>query len=88
MSELSVLVKFFASVREAAGIGACEVQLPEQSTVEDLLAVLRARFPPLNDALVGVGIALNKRYVSRDGLAQQRRRPGDEVALLPPISGG
>ena len=88
MSVATVQVRFFASVREAAGVGSCEVRLPEEASLEDLLRLLRERFPQLSDSLVGIGIALNRRYVSREGLGTQLLREGDEVALIPPISGG
>lgn len=85
---VAVTVKLFASVREAAGVGSCELRLPADSSLEDLFRALRERFPQLGEALVGIGVAVNKRYVSKDGLARHTLRDGDEVALIPPISGG
>ena len=88
MSVVSVEVKFFASLREAAGVGSCKLDLPEDANLEDVVRGVKERFPQLGDALEGIGIALNRRYMRRDELSLQKVRLGDEVALIPPISGG
>jgi molybdopterin synthase catalytic subunit/molybdopterin converting factor small subunit len=72
-------VKLFAMLRERAGRDSIEVELPEGSTVGDLLGELAD--------LIGampVRAAVNREY-SLDG---EQLRDGDEVALIPPVSGG
>jgi len=72
-------VKLFAMLRERAGADSVEVELAEGATVGDLLGEL--------SGLVGampVRAAVNREYTAEDrGLAE-----GDEVALVPPVSGG
>lgn len=72
-------MKLFAMLRERAGADSVEVELTEGATVGDLLAEL--------DGVVGampVRAAVNREY-SRE---EQALAAGDEVALIPPVSGG
>lgn len=76
-------VLLFAGLAEAAGHPA--VELPDAgapSTVAELEARLRAQLP----ALAGrpFRTAVNRRYATAD----ERVAPGDEIALIPPVSGG
>ena len=71
-----VTVRLFAGLRERAGWSAKEV---EAATVGDVWAALR-----LGDEPAGLLYAVNKRYATRDAALAA----GDEVALIPPVSGG
>ncbi len=80
---MTVRVRLFASLRERLGTAELLRQVPEHTTAADLLASLQAEFP----ALAGSGrlaIAINEEYV--DGT--RTLADGDEVALIPPVSGG
>ncbi len=82
---MTLRVKLFAILRERAGRDAVEVELPEGATVADALAAL-GRQPALAEPLARtpVRMAVNREYASEaTALA-----PGDELALIPPISGG
>lgn len=80
---MRVLVRLFASYREAAGVGRLELDLPSGSVVRDAISDLTRRHP-----LIGEGqrvvIARNREYVGLD----EPLAEGDEVALIPPVSGG
>jgi molybdopterin converting factor subunit 1 len=80
--ELRVLL--FASAKEA--VGAAEVKLPASraSTVRELTAALAEAYPALAQLLPSSMIAVNQEYAEEDDLVG----PSDEVALIPPISGG
>ena len=74
-----VRVRLFAALRERAGSGAVELDLPEGAAVGDVWAALE-----LGDEPAGILFAVNRAYA-------ERGRPlaaGDEVALIPPVSGG
>ncbi len=75
---------YFAVLRERFGRDSEQVELREPATVADLLAWVRERqpaFPPLERR---VQVAVNRQVVPvSHGLAD-----GDEVALIPPVSGG
>ena len=74
---MEVEVRLFAGLRQRAGSDTVRVQLPEPATVGDLLAAMD--LPPRSCV-----VALNREYVAGDRPIE----PGDEVALIPPVSGG
>jgi molybdopterin synthase catalytic subunit/molybdopterin converting factor small subunit len=76
---LRITVRLFAGLRERAGAGERELELPEGAMLDDVWGSL-----DLGDEPSGLLYAVNKEYAARD-------RPladGDEVALIPPVSGG
>jgi molybdopterin synthase catalytic subunit len=74
-----VNVRLFAGLRDRAGAGEVEVELPEGARVADALA----RLGWLTDGL-SVVMAVNREYAAADTPLTQ----GDELALIPPVSGG
>ena len=80
-----VSVRLFAILRERAGTGAIELQLPGGATVADALAELGER-PGLADALarIDVATAVNREWAR----PETPLHAGDELALIPPVSGG
>ena len=77
-------VRFFALYRERAGLGHFRLQVPEGATVADLCSEVRRQFPRLAPPDVRIVVAVNAEYAD-PGLAL---REGDEVCLIPPVSGG
>jgi len=81
---MDVTVRLFASLREHAGAGTVPLQLGDGATVADAIAELRA------GALAGLPenapfvAAVAREYVERDHTLVE----GDELALVPPVSGG
>jgi MoaE-MoaD fusion protein len=73
---MTVRVRLFAGLRERAGWSEREV---DAATVADVWSALE-----LGDEPAGLLYAVNKAYAQRD----QPLAPGDEVALIPPVSGG
>ena len=80
--QICVKVRLFASYREAAGTNRLDVPLPTGARVGDLLELLAERVPTLKMAK-GM-IALNQVYVG----PEVELHEGDEVAFIPPVSGG
>jgi molybdopterin synthase catalytic subunit len=72
-----ISVRLFAGLRERAGAGHVDIELPDDATVADLLAALELR--PRSCVA-----AINREYADE----ATRIAPGDEVALVPPVSGG
>jgi molybdopterin synthase catalytic subunit len=72
-----VSVRLFAGLRERAGAAHLDLELPDDATVGDLLAVMELE--PRSCVA-----AINREYAD----ASTRIAPGDEVALVPPVSGG
>jgi MoaE-MoaD fusion protein len=83
---MRITVRLFAILRERAGHGAIELELPSGATVSDALSRLRAGWPGLEEPLGAgsVAVAVNREYA---GPATQLSQ-GDELALVPPVSGG
>ena len=83
---MTVTVRLFAILRERAGSDSVEIELPAGATVADAFERLAAApgLAELIDARVGAD--------GRQPRVRRRRRraigPGDELALIPPISGG
>ena len=78
---------FFASAREAAAAESTEVEAPgDTMQSDDLLAQLTGRFPKLEAVLRACVLAINHEYVDQGTV--QAVRDGDEVAIIPPLSGG
>jgi molybdopterin converting factor subunit 1 len=78
-----VPVRLFAGLRERAGAPSIDVELTEPATVGGLLAALAetpvGALPPRSCI-----VAVNREYAD----PEQAIVPGDEVALIPPVSGG
>lgn len=78
---MRVKALFFARYREIAG-ESCDLELPEGSSVATARAELERIFPELS--LMGAMAAVNSVYASPARILSK----GDEVAFLPPVSGG
>ena len=77
-------VTFFALYRERAGLRQLALELPEGGTVADLPGAIRHRFPNLAPHNVKIVVAVNAEYADPDLALEE----GDEVCLIPPVSGG
>jgi molybdopterin synthase catalytic subunit len=80
-----IKVKLFAMLKDKAG--SAEIALEERpETVKDLLNLIVVRFPALKDSLScdRIMVAVNQEFVRPDAPLKD----GDEVALMPPFSGG
>jgi molybdopterin synthase catalytic subunit len=80
--QITVAVRLFASYREQAGRTHLSADLPEGARVRDLQAQLAAQVPALTQTR-GL-VAVNQTYVGPDFVLHA----GDEVAFIPPVSGG
>ena len=79
LRQVEVTVRLFAMLRERAGSREVTLELPDGARVRDALASLDG----LADGLPLV-MAVNREYASED----RELDPGDELALIPPVSGG
>lgn len=76
-------VRLFASAREAVGASSLSLDLPDGATVSTLVHELRSTYPLLS-TLPELVISVNYEYAAGDTRLDER----DEVALIPPVSGG
>lgn len=81
-----ITVLYFAAAREAVGAGSEELQLEEGATTASLLEALLAAHPGLASVMRSCVFAVNQEYVPPQSAAPLKS--GDEVAIIPPLSGG
>lgn len=76
---MQITVRLFAGLRELAGTGRQELELPDSASVGDVWPALDLGAEP-----AGLLYAVNRAYAERETELSE----GDEVALIPPVSGG
>ena len=81
---IAVRARLFARLREQAGTDKESVGLPSGATVADVWEALRLEHPGLESHRDAVRAALNQEFADWDALVAD----GDEVAFVPPVSGG
>jgi MoaE-MoaD fusion protein len=81
---MRVRVLFFGGLKDIAGKSSDLLELPDGSLVRDVLAHYRAQVPRITESLASLAVAVNQEYAGADTTLKS----GDEVALLPPVSGG
>jgi sulfur-carrier protein len=84
---MNVEVRFFASLRESAGTPGLQVMLPDPAGYDELIDALRARLSAAAFAAVtgeNVRVAVNQALTG----VPVTLADGDEVAFLPPVTGG
>jgi molybdopterin converting factor subunit 1 len=80
---MTVTVLLFASYADAIGRSTIELDVAADATVKDVIERVRE----MGDATTlppSPMVAVNEQYASRD----RQLRPGDEIALIPPVAGG
>lgn len=80
---MKVNVKFFALGRELVGDSNLQIDIKEGNSVQSLVEQLKSRHPKLKK-LKSFLVAVNMEYAD----FQKPLKEGDEVAIIPPVSGG
>jgi molybdopterin synthase catalytic subunit len=81
---MQVTVHFYSYFKELTGCAQSVETLPENATIEMLLAALFAKFPKLEQMKRSMLIAVGVDYQKGDYVLKN----GDEVSLFPPVQGG
>jgi len=79
-----VSVRLFAGLHDLVGRREVELELVEGATIADLREQLVGQYPAVTPLMSTLVCAVNEEYVANE----HRLSPGDQVALIPPISGG
>ncbi len=82
--KISVTVKLFASVKDIARVSEATLELPAASVAGDVVSHFVSQFPALEGLRSYVRVAVNECYVD----VSHPLHDGDDVALIPPVSGG
>ncbi|GAB3302391.1 MoaD/ThiS family protein [Hymenobacter tenuis] len=80
---MNLKIALFGIAREIVGRSSLEVSAPEGQSVQALLASLQEQYPGLG-RLSSLAVAVNNEYAPADAALSER----DEIALIPPVSGG
>lgn len=81
---MNIRIRYFASVRELMGTAATTAEFPDNTTVGDALGILAAGNELAARAFAHCLPMVNHDYVAKDHVLTD----GDELALIPPVSGG
>lgn len=81
---MTVQVQFWSYFKDLTGCSETSVQLPDRSSLGDLLEQLFVNFPKLRQMHRSMLVAVGVEYQDRNYLLQ----PGDKVSLFPPVQGG
>ena len=81
---MKIEVKLFAAMREQLDADQVVVSIPDTATVADLSAALIQQYPSLAAWQPSFRTAVNQEFAHPDN----QLRPNDEVAIIPPVSGG
>ena len=83
-SSITVTVKLFAAYQEAYGMPELKLELPAQTSVKEILDRLIKERPELEKWRDLTRFGVNLQFVAADTPLQN----GDEVVMIPPVSGG
>lgn len=81
---MQVKVKCFAWAREVTGEDEIELELPEDGTVAELRTRLGEAYPAFANRMESIAVSVNHEFAGD----MRKISAGDELALIPPISGG
>lgn len=84
--QVEVTVLFFAKSRELVEKSSAQISVGKQITGRDLIHYILNNFPSLAVIQENLVIAVNQSYIEKD--SQITFEGGEEVAVIPPISGG
>lgn len=81
---MKITLRLFATFRQIFNSGEIDYELPEGATTQDLLDDLFSRHPELQRFKGHVVVTINRQASPLTAVIKE----GDEVAILPPVSGG
>lgn len=82
----NVNVRFFANLKDLVGTDSMSFEIEENVTIKDFTSILLSKVPALKDIMEKrrLFISLNQEMAQNEDIIND----GDEIALLPPFSGG
>ncbi|TDJ03903.1 MAG: MoaD/ThiS family protein [Caldithrix sp.] len=81
---MKVTLRLFGQLRELAECDEAEIEIKEGTKIGDLVWLVGERFPNMRQHLKVVSFSIDNDYASKETVLNE----GNEVSLLPPISGG
>lgn len=81
---MQIKLRFFGQLRELARCDETGIEVKNGTKISDLVSLVGDRFPNMREHLKVVSFSIDSEYASKDTALKE----GNEVGLLPPISGG
>jgi molybdopterin converting factor subunit 1 len=81
---MEIRVKLFALLRDRAGTSEWSMELSAGASVATAMSLIGQKAPAIRELLPRIAVAVNREYVKPDHVLNN----GDELALIPPVSGG
>ena len=81
---ISIKVRLFAALKEIIGKNQLDLQIPEGSTVKDVIAVIEETYPAVKKIIKISKYAVNMEYTE----TEKKLTEGDEITIIMPVSGG
>jgi molybdopterin converting factor subunit 1 len=81
---MKIEVLLFAAAKDVFGTAKIELDLPANSTVADLQQELIQRKPATAETLSRCAFSIDQQYANLESVIQ----PNQEIAVIPPVSGG
>ena len=81
---MKIHVQFYAQLRDLTAEHESDIDLPEESTVRDLLEKIYSQTPSLRSHDKSILIGAGVEFVDRN----YKLKPGEEIAIMPPVQGG
>jgi molybdopterin converting factor subunit 1 len=81
---MRVRVLFFGMLKDLVGTAASDIEVPEGASLASVFESFAARFPRLREIARSIVLARNQEFADPSSKLEE----GDEVAFLPPVSGG
>ena len=81
---MKIHLQFYAQLRDLVGMRELDIELAEGATVHDLLAEIYAQQPALRSHDKSILFGAGVEFVDRN----YELKPGDEIAIMPPVQGG
>jgi MoaD family protein len=82
--KVKIRVHVYAQLRDLVGMRELDVELAERATVRDLLEKIYAEQPMLRPHDKSILISAGVEFVDRN----YKLKPGEEIAIMPPVQGG
>ena len=88
MKPSGITILFFARGRELAGISEVSIDLQRAPDTAQLIKYLLSEYPRLSEIMATTVLSLNQEYLDAKADSIVPLKNGDEVAVIPPVSGG
>jgi len=81
---MNIKIKLFAAAREINGTGELALDVPVGCIVKEMKRIVSDDYPNLSELIMRSAVSLNHEFATDESVVNE----GDEIALIPPVSGG